>query len=75
MSQKFTKLAVMQQVFLMMMCTMKYGVFVFFGVWQTIALIFTALLVPETRGVPIEKVDFACTCTALITSQTLCLGL
>ena len=48
-------LAVMWQVFLMMMCTMKYGVFVFFGVWQTIALIFTALLVPETRGVPIEK--------------------
>ena len=44
------------QVFLMMMCNMKYGVFVFFGVWQTVALIFTALLVPETRGVPIEKV-------------------
>ena len=40
----------------MMMCNMKYGVFVFFGVWQTGALIFTALLVPETRGVPIEKV-------------------
>ncbi len=52
----------MRQVFLMMMCTMKYGVFVFFGVWQTIALIFTALLVPETRGVPIEKVGSSCTC-------------
>ena len=52
----------MPQVFLMMMCTMKYGVFVFFGVWQTIALIFTALLVPETRGVPIEKVGSLCTC-------------
>ncbi|CAK0787907.1 hypothetical protein CVIRNUC_011129 [Coccomyxa viridis] len=54
----FTQLlsgAIVTQVFLMMMCTMKYGVFVFFGVWQTIALIFTALLVPETRGVPIEK--------------------
>lgn len=43
------------QVFLMMMCSLKWGVFVFFGLWQTVALIFTILLVPETRGVPIEK--------------------
>ena len=40
----------------MMMCTMKYGVFIFFGAWQTIALIFVILFLPETRGVPIEKV-------------------
>lgn len=40
----------------MMMCNLKWGVFVFFGVWQAIALVFTILLVPETRGVPIEKV-------------------
>ncbi len=39
----------------MMMCSLKWGVFVFFGLWQTVALIFTILLVPETRGVPIEK--------------------
>lgn len=39
----------------MMMCSLKWGVFVFFGLWQTVALIFTVLLVPETRGVPIEK--------------------
>ena len=44
------------QVFLMMMCTMKYGVFIFFGAWQTIALIFVLLFLPETRGVPIERV-------------------
>lgn len=43
------------QVFLMMMCNLKWGVFVFFGLWQTVALVFTILLVPETRGVPIEK--------------------
>lgn len=39
----------------MMMCNLKWGVFVFFGLWQTVALVFTVLLVPETRGVPIEK--------------------
>ncbi len=46
----------MVQVFLMMMCTMKYGVFIFFGAWQTIALIFVLFFLPETRGVPIERV-------------------
>lgn len=48
-------LAGSMQVFLMMMCNLKWGVFVFFGLWQTVALVFTVLLVPETRGVPIEK--------------------
>ena len=48
------------QSFLSMMCNMKYGVFIFFGVWQTLALVFTIFLVPETRGVPIEKV---CPCS------------
>ncbi|EIE26164.1 general substrate transporter [Coccomyxa subellipsoidea C-169] len=54
----FTQLlsgAIVTQVFLMMMCNLKWGVFVFFGLWQTVALVFTVLLVPETRGVPIEK--------------------
>ena len=47
----------MVQVFLLMMCNMKYGVFIFFGAWQTIALIFVLFLLPETRGVPIERVS------------------
>ncbi|CAL5224738.1 g7471 [Coccomyxa viridis] len=54
----FTQLisgAIVTQVFLMMMCTMKYGVFIFFGAWQTIALIFVLFFLPETRGVPIER--------------------
>ena len=46
----------------MMMCTMKYGVFIFFGAWQTIALIFVLLFLPETRGVPIERVRLAFSC-------------
>jgi hypothetical protein len=44
------------QVFLMMMCSLKYGVFIFFGAWQTVSLIFVLLLLPETQGVPIERV-------------------
>ena len=39
----------------MMMCNMKYGVFVFFGVWQTVALIFTTLLGPGAPGVPFAQ--------------------
>ena len=50
------------QVFLMMMCSLKYGVFIFFGAWQTVALIFTLFLLPETRGVPIERVPFLPAC-------------
>ena len=50
------------QVFLMMMCSLKYGVFIFFGAWQTVALVFTLLLLPETRGVPIERVRWLAVC-------------
>ena len=50
------------QVFLMMMCSLKYGVFIFFGAWQTVALIFTLFLLPETRGVPIERVRRLAAC-------------
>ena len=56
------------QVFLMMMCSLKYGVFIFFGAWQTVALIFTLFLLPETRGVPIERVR----CLAACLLRSLC---
>ena len=56
------------QVFLMMMCSLKYGVFIFFGAWQTVALIFTLFLLPETRGVPIERVS----CPAACLLRSLC---
>ena len=32
------------------MCNMKYGVFIFFGVWQTLALIFTIFSRPRDAG-------------------------
>ena len=39
-----------------MLCSLKYGIYIFFGAWQFIAIFFTYFLVPETRGVPIEEV-------------------
>lgn len=42
--------------FLNMLCSLKWGIYIFFGVWQFIAILFTLFLVPETQGVPIEKV-------------------
>ena len=44
--------------FLNMLCSSKWGIYIFFGVWQFIAILFTLFLVPETRGVPIEEVTF-----------------
>ena len=38
-----------------MMCSLKYGVFLFFGAWQFIALLYSIFLQPETKGVPIEE--------------------
>ena len=43
-----------------MLCTLKWGIYIFFGLWQFIAILFVLFLVPETRGVPIEEVSFLC---------------
>ena len=40
-----------------MLCSLKWGIYIFFGAWQFIAIFFTLFLVPETRGVPIEEVS------------------
>ncbi len=45
--------------FLNMLCSLKWGIYVFFGAWQFIAIFFTLFLVPETRGVPIEEVSLS----------------
>lgn len=39
-----------------MLCALKYGVYIFFAIFQFIAVIFTYFLVPETQGLPIEEV-------------------
>lgn len=46
--------------FLNMLCTLKWGIYIFFGFWQFVAIFFVYFLVPETRGVPIEEVSSTC---------------
>lgn len=43
------------QVFLLMLCHLKFGLFFFFACFVLIMTIFVALLLPETRNVPIEE--------------------
>ena len=44
------------QVFLSMLCTMTWGVFIFFAGFVILMSLFVALCVPETRGIPVEEV-------------------
>ena len=44
------------QTFLSMLCTMTWGVFIFFAGFVIAMSIFVALCVPETRGIPVEEV-------------------
>lgn len=48
---------VISQCFLGMLCAMRYYVFFFFAGWLVVMGVFVALLVPETRGVPLELVE------------------
>ncbi|GAB4831093.1 Transcription factor stp1 [Ancistrocladus abbreviatus] len=43
------------QVFLTMLCHLKFGLFLFFAFFVVIMTIFVYFLLPETRGVPIEE--------------------
>ncbi|XP_010421127.1 PREDICTED: sugar transport protein 11-like [Camelina sativa] len=45
------------QFFLTMLCHMKFGLFFFFAVMVVIMTIFIYLLLPETKGVPIEEME------------------
>ena len=45
----------MGQSFLSALCTLRYGVYIFFGVLQLIATVFVYFFLPETTGIPIEK--------------------
>ncbi|PKA50481.1 Sugar carrier protein C [Apostasia shenzhenica] len=46
---------VIAQVFLNMLCHMKFGLFYFFGGWVLIMTVFIAFFLPETKNVPIEE--------------------
>ncbi|GAB4823413.1 hypothetical protein N2152v2_010459 [Parachlorella kessleri] len=47
---------VIGQCFLTMLCSMKWGVFIFFAGFVAIMTTFVGLLLPETKGVPMERV-------------------
>jgi len=43
------------QAFLYLLCTFKYGIFLFFAGWICIMTTFVYFFLPETKGVPIEE--------------------
>lgn len=45
---------IIAQAFLSMLCTLKFGIFLFFSAWVFVASLFTVFLIPETKNVPIE---------------------
>lgn len=48
---------VIGQIFLSLLCTFKWGVFIFFAAWVFVMMIFTFWFIPETKGIPIEDMD------------------
>lgn len=48
---------VIAQVFLSMLCHMKFGLFFLFGGFVIIMTIFIAFLLPETKNVPVEEMS------------------
>lgn len=46
---------VIGQSFLSMLCSFKYGIFLFFSGWVLVMSFFTFFLIPETKNVPIEE--------------------
>lgn len=48
---------VIGQFFLSMLCTMKFGLFFFFGGWVFIMTTFIFFFLPETKNVPIEEMN------------------
>ncbi|CAK9212610.1 unnamed protein product [Sphagnum jensenii] len=49
------------QVFLSLLCTFKWGIFLFFAAWVMVMQAFVLLFIPETKGVPIEEMELVWT--------------
>lgn len=49
---------VIAQAFLALLCSFKFGIFLFFAGWITLMTIFVVLFLPETKGIPIEEMAF-----------------
>ncbi len=48
---------VMIETFLSMLCSLKWGFFIFFAAWIIILQFFVMFYLPETKGVPIEETE------------------
>ncbi|KAL4372337.1 hypothetical protein HN51_017456 [Arachis hypogaea] len=46
------------QVFLSLLCHFKFGLFFFFAAWVLVMTIFIAFLLPETKNVPVEEMNY-----------------
>ncbi|KAG8381556.1 hypothetical protein BUALT_Bualt06G0133900 [Buddleja alternifolia] len=53
----FLLIFIVAQTFLVMLCHFKAMIFFFFGVWVALMTVFVYFLLPETKDVPIEKMD------------------
>lgn len=45
------------QAFLSMLCSFRWGIFLFFGGWVLVMTSFVTLFLPETKNVPIEEME------------------
>ncbi|KAG9158303.1 hypothetical protein Leryth_000435 [Lithospermum erythrorhizon] len=48
---------VIGQIFLTMLCHLKFGLFFFFGAWVILMTLFIFFFLPETKNVPIEEMN------------------
>uniref|UniRef100_A0A0A9A818 Major facilitator superfamily (MFS) profile domain-containing protein n=1 Tax=Arundo donax TaxID=35708 RepID=A0A0A9A818_ARUDO len=48
--------ALIGQIFLTLLCHLRFGLFYFFGAWVLLMTLFIAMLLPETKNVPLEDV-------------------
>ncbi|KAI4984399.1 hypothetical protein ZWY2020_010331 [Hordeum vulgare] len=48
---------IIAQIFLMMLCRLKFGLFYFFAACELLMTAFVYFFLPETKGIPIEDMD------------------
>ena len=48
---------VLSQFFLTMLCHLKHSLFLFYGCWIAVMTVFVVVFLPETREIPLEKMD------------------
>ncbi|KAL3615038.1 Transcription factor stp1 [Castilleja foliolosa] len=46
---------IIAQIFLTMLCHLKFGLFLFFGFWVIVMTVFIYFFLPETKNIPIEE--------------------